>query len=48
MKRTDIYVDLDGNELSLASLDAAERRLVAQLRRRARTRPDWTDRKSVV
>jgi hypothetical protein len=43
MKRTDVYVDLDGHEISLAGLDAEERRLVARLRRRARTHPDWTD-----
>lgn len=43
MKRTDIYVDLDGHEIALAGLDDGERRLVARLRRRAQTHPDWTD-----
>jgi hypothetical protein len=43
MKRADVYVDLDGHEIALAGLDAEERRLVARLRRRARTHPDWTD-----
>jgi hypothetical protein len=43
MKPTDVYVDLDGNEIALAALDAQERQLVARLRRRARTHPDWTD-----
>jgi hypothetical protein len=43
MKRTDVYVDLDGHEIALAGLDAEERRLVARLRRRARTHTDWTD-----
>jgi hypothetical protein len=38
-----VYVDLDGNVLSLSGLDAEERQLVARLRRRARTHPDWTD-----
>jgi hypothetical protein len=43
MKRRDVYVDLNGHEISLAGLDAEERRLVARLRRRAQTHPDWTD-----
>jgi hypothetical protein len=43
MKRADVYVDLDGHEIALAGLDAEERGLVARLRRRARTHPDWTD-----
>ncbi|MCI0463284.1 MAG: hypothetical protein L0Z62_40575 [Gemmataceae bacterium] len=43
MKRRDVYVDLDGHEIALAGLDADERRLVARLRRRAQTHPDWTD-----
>jgi hypothetical protein len=37
------YVDLYGNTISLANLDAEERSLVAQLRRRARTKPSWCD-----
>jgi hypothetical protein len=43
VKRSDVYVDLDGDEIALAGLDAGERQLVARLRRRARTHPDWTD-----
>jgi hypothetical protein len=35
------YVDLDGIPISLAGLDADERRLVSRLRRRARTNSDW-------
>src|SRR5207249_8852439 len=41
MKRTDIYVDLDGQEISLVHLDAEERKLLARILRRARTNPDW-------
>ncbi len=41
MKAADVYTDLDGHEIALAALDADERRLVARLRRRARTHPDW-------
>jgi hypothetical protein len=37
-----VYVDLDGNELCLLHLDEAERKLLARIRRRARTNPDWT------
>jgi hypothetical protein len=43
MKAAEVYVDLDGREIPLADLDTAERRLVARLRRRARTHPNWTD-----
>jgi hypothetical protein len=43
VKRVDAYIDLDGNEVALDGLDAEERRLVARLRRRARTHPDWSD-----
>jgi hypothetical protein len=43
MKKNDRYVDLDGNSISLANLDAQERRLVNRLRRRARLKPDWDD-----
>jgi hypothetical protein len=43
MKQTDIYLDLDGNLIPLDQLDAEERQLVARLRRRARTHPDWCD-----
>jgi hypothetical protein len=41
MKATEVYIDRDGHQLALASLDAGERQLVARLRRRARTNPDW-------
>jgi hypothetical protein len=41
MKQTDVYVDLDGQELSLVHLDAEERKLLARIQRRARTQPDW-------
>ena len=41
MKPTDVYLDLDGNPLSLAGLDADERRLLARLRRRTQVNPDW-------
>ena len=41
MKRTDIYVDLDGQEISLVHLDAEERKFLARILRRARTNPDW-------
>jgi hypothetical protein len=43
MKRNDLYLDLEGNEISLANLDADERRLITQLRRRADGKPDWID-----
>src|SRR3954453_2475035 len=43
MKRSDVYIDLDGHEIALTGLDDGERRLVARLRRRAQTHPDWTD-----
>ncbi len=43
MKQTDSYVDLDGQEIPLVHLDAEERKLVARIRRRARTHPDWDD-----
>jgi hypothetical protein len=41
MRQIDDYVDLDGIPIPLAGLDTEERRLVAQLRRRARRNPDW-------
>jgi len=34
---------MDGNEICLGHLDAEERRLLGQIRRRARTHPDWDD-----
>ena len=40
-QQADLYMDLDSNAISLARLDDEERRLVARLRRRARTHPDW-------
>jgi hypothetical protein len=43
MERIDAYEDLDGDVISLAGLDAEERQLIARLRRRARTNPDWND-----
>jgi hypothetical protein len=43
MRPNDVYVDLDGHEIALAGLDAEESKLVARLRRRARTHRDWTD-----
>jgi hypothetical protein len=43
VKATNTYVDLNGQEISLANLDPEERLLVARLRRRARTHPDWFD-----
>lgn len=43
MKTAKTYVDLDGNEINLNGLDDEERRLLARLRRRARTHPDWCD-----
>jgi len=43
MKQNDVYVNLDGDRIALASLDAQERKFLARLRRRARTRPDWND-----
>jgi hypothetical protein len=42
-RQSDVYVDLDGKAISLAGLDAEEKRLVARLRRRAQTHPDWCD-----
>jgi hypothetical protein len=32
---------MDGREICLGHLDAEERKLLAQIRRRARTHPDW-------
>jgi hypothetical protein len=43
MNRIDVYVDLDGNSISLADLDPEERQLIARLRRRAQSKPDWND-----
>jgi hypothetical protein len=41
MAQADVYVDRDGREISLAGLEANERKLVARLLRRARTYRDW-------
>jgi hypothetical protein len=41
MRQAKVYVDLDGNQMCLEHLDAEERKLLARLRRRARTEPDW-------
>jgi hypothetical protein len=43
MKRTDVYVDRKGREIALTEVDEEERKLIARLRRRARTHPDWID-----
>lgn len=43
MTKRDKYTTLNGEEIRLSELDSAERRLLARLRRRAKTRPDWTD-----
>jgi hypothetical protein len=41
MPRANVYVDLDGNEISLLHLDDDEQKLLARVRRRARTNTDW-------
>jgi len=41
MKQTDIYVDLEGQEICLLHLDPQERKLVTRILRRARSHPDW-------
>src|SRR5262245_30775157 len=41
MTRTNVYVDLDEREICLGHLDAEERKLLARIRWRARTHPDW-------
>jgi hypothetical protein len=41
MPRADAYVDLDGRAICLRHLDAEEQKLLARIRRRARTHPDW-------
>ena len=41
MRRANVYVDLGGHEICLEHLDAEERKLLAGLLRRARTKPDW-------
>jgi hypothetical protein len=43
MDRPEVYVDLDGQTICLGHLDAEERKLLARIRRRARTHPDWND-----
>ena len=43
MARRNSYLDLKGRELPLGGLDAEERRLVAELERRAKSHPDWDD-----
>jgi len=43
MKLANPYVDLEGNAVALDGLDAGERRLLARLRRRARTHPAWSE-----
>jgi hypothetical protein len=41
MPQAEVYVDLDGHEIGLRHLDAEERKLLARIRRRAQTHPDW-------
>jgi len=43
MVTSNIYVDMLGNELSLAELEKDERELVAHLQDRGKKRPDWND-----
>ena len=43
MARAEAYTDLEGREIPLDGLDREERKLVAVLKRRARTRRDWND-----
>src|SRR6267143_1691114 len=41
MQLPDIYKALNGREICLGHLDADEQKLLARIRRRARTNPDW-------
>jgi uncharacterized membrane protein YccC len=43
MARRNSYLDLKGRELPLGRLDGEERRLIAELEQRAKSRPDWDD-----
>jgi hypothetical protein len=43
MKRADVYVDRKGRNIVMTDADEEERGLIARLRRRARTHPNWTD-----
>ncbi len=43
MNRNDVYIDMRGQPISLATLDDEEIELVAALVRRAETHPDWID-----
>jgi hypothetical protein len=43
MKSAEVYVDLDGEVISLSELDREERALVSRLRGRAATNPSWDD-----
>jgi hypothetical protein len=43
MSKQATYGDLFGREWALPDLDAEERRLLAEIRRRARSHPDWND-----
>src|SRR5262245_4349406 len=43
MSKLKVYVDLDGREICLGLLDQEERKLLARIRRRAETHPDWTE-----
>jgi hypothetical protein len=41
MRQPNIYVDLDGRQFCLEHLDADELKVLARIRRRSRTNPDW-------
>jgi hypothetical protein len=43
MNAIEVYVNLQGQEIALGGLDGEERKLLARLRRRSRTHPDWAD-----
>jgi hypothetical protein len=41
MVRSNVYIDIQGREISLADLDQEERKLVSNLQARAKKYPDW-------
>jgi hypothetical protein len=43
MPHSNHHVDLNGREICLGHLDTEEKQLLARIRRRARTHPDWCD-----
>lgn len=43
MHRSNTYVDLRGQQFPLSDLDDEERKLVARLKRRVKSHPDWHD-----